>query len=90
MFTGGGEDADMPTTELTEDEAGGEVTILDLITRCGLAKSRAEARRLIEQGGISVNRERVSTADAAFSSKEIAAGIIIKKGKKTFHKIILK
>ena len=90
LFTGGGEDADMPTTELTEDEAGGEVTILDLITRCGLAKSRAEARRLIEQGGISVNRERVSTADAAFSSKELAAGIIIKKGKKTFHKIILK
>ena len=63
--------------------------IVDLLICCGLAKSRGEARRLIEQGGVSVNGEKVSSTYATVSREQLCAGAKIKKGKKIFHKALL-
>ena len=88
IFGAGTDSADMPTTELSaEDTADGKIGILDLLVRTGLAPSNSEARRLVTQNGISVN-------DAKFTDPkgliDLAEPIIIKKGKKVFHKVILK
>ncbi len=90
---GSGENTDnMPSTELSEADFAEDLTVLDLLTKCSLIPSRKEGRRLIQQGGVSLDGEKVS--DPFFKvSKEMFAEngyVVIKKGKKVFHKAVLK
>ena len=91
LFGGGGDKASMPTTELTIDNFGdGQIGIMDLLVACGLAASKGEARRLVQQGGVSVNDEKVTGIDAKYGAELFAGeGVIIKKGKKVFHRAVM-
>ena len=90
LFSGNGDSANMPTTELSEaDLQDGNIGIVSLLVKCGLTASNGEAKRLIQQGGISVNDETVSTLNKTFTKDDLASGLKIKKGKKHFHKAIL-
>ena len=89
LFSGEGDDANMPTTELNEVAPEGE-GILNLLVLTGLTTSRGEGRRLVEQGGLSINGEKVTDPNLIISPAQLKEGIKIKKGKKVFHKIILK
>ena len=90
LFSGEGDEASMPTTCLCcEQVPEGGADILSLLVCCGLAKSRGEARRLIEQGGIAVNGEKVTDTYFTLSREQLCAGVKIKKGKKVFHKALL-
>ena len=90
LFSGGGDDSTMPTTSLkAEDLTDGGVSIMDALVTTGLAASRSEARRLITQGGISVDGEKVDSIDYAISEESLKDGVKIKKGKKVFHKLQL-
>ena len=91
LFVSGGNTENMPTTELTDaDFADGSILVADLLVKTELAPSKAEAKRLIKQGGISVNDEKVTAFDAAVSKDAFAEGhIILKKGKKLFHKVTI-
>ena len=91
---GAGNAAEIPAVELSAaDFAEGEgekLDILSLIVKAGLAKSRSEARRAVEQGGVSVNDEKVTDIRMSFAANEIPAeGLVIKKGKKNFKKIVV-
>ncbi len=81
----------MPSTALSEDDfADDGITVLDLLSKCGLIPSKKEGRRLIEQGGISVDDEKITDVYASVPKTAFEKGhVIIKKGKKTFHKAIL-
>ncbi len=91
LFGGGGNKADMPTTELTTDNFGnGEIGVMNLLVCCGLAPSKGEARRLVQQGGIAVNDEKVTDIDQKFGCELfLGEGVIIKKGKKVFHRAVM-
>ena len=89
LFSGEGDDLNMPTTELSEINHEGE-NILNLLVLAGLTASKGEGRRLVEQGGLSVNGEKVSDPNLLISVEQLKEGIKVKKGKKVFHKIILK
>ena len=89
LFAGGAE-VDMPTTTIREDQlTDGAINVLDLLLACGLAPSRSEGRRLIQQGGVFVNDEKVAGIDAAFTAEQLHDGLKIRKGKKIFHKATL-
>ena len=90
LFSGNGDNENMPTTELTKEELKENANVVDILVICGLAKSNGEARRLIDQGGISVNQEKVTSPSVTFSLEQLKEGIVIKKGKKVFHKFIVK
>ena len=91
LFAGGGDDTHMPTTEIeAADVPEGGIGIIDLMLKCGLVAARNEARRLIEQGGVAVNQEKVGSIDRKVSLEELRDGAIVKKGKKVFHKAVLK
>ena len=90
LFSGEGDDSNMPTTELTKNEMGEEIGLLDLLVLTKLASSKGEARRLIDQGGISINGEKVSDVNLRLKQADLAEPIKIKKGKKAFHKVVLK
>ena len=90
IFSAGGVSDDMPTTELTTvDLSDGTIGVLSLMVKCGLAKSNGEARRLVQQGGIAVNDQKVTDPSTAVTADDLKAGVIIKKGKKVFHKAVL-
>ena len=90
IFAGGGDHENMPSTVLSDtDFTDGKIGLLDIMVKAGLAASKGEARRLVIQGGVSVNDEKMSDPQQVFSSDEIKNGMIIKKGKKVFHKITL-
>ena len=90
IFAGGGDHENMPSTVLSDtDFTDGKIGLLDIMVKAGLAASKGQARRLVIQGGVSVNDERMTDPQQAFSSDEIKEGMIIKKGKKVFHKITL-
>ena len=89
LFSGAGDDSNMPTTELDALE-GEEEQLLNLLIKAGLTASRGEGRRLIEQGGVSIDGEKVTDPNLSISKAKLQEGIKIKKGKKIFHKIILK
>ena len=84
LFSGAGDDANMPSIDL---ENYAPSTIVDLLVMSGLCSSKSEARRLVEQGGVSVDNERVSAPNAII---EIKDSVVIKKGKKTFLKVNIK
>ena len=83
--------ANMPSTGLSaEDFNDGVIDIMSLMVKCGLAASRGEARRLIQQGGVSVNEQKIGDIDAKWSAEDCSGdGLVIKKGKKVFHRAVL-
>ena len=89
LFSGEGDDTHMPTTELEDFTIEGK-TLLEIMILAGLASSKGEGRRLIEQGGISVDGEKVSDVNLLIKKEDLIKGIKIKKGKKIFHRVILK
>ena len=91
LFSGAGDAAHMPTTELTNDDlGGGQINILNLMVRCGLCASKGEASRLVQQGGVSVNDRKVESIDEALGCEQFTGdGVIIRKGKKVFHRVVL-
>ena len=90
LFSGNGDSANMPTTELSDaDFEGGVISITNLLVKCNITSSKGEAKRLIQQGGVSVNDEVVKAIDITYSKEQFADGLKIKKGKKHFHKAIL-
>ena len=92
LFGGGANAENMPTTEITAaDLTDGAINILDLMLKAGLIPSKGEGRRLVQQGGVSVNDAKVSDISKAFTAADFEKGhVIIKKGKKVFHKVVLK
>ena len=92
LFGGGGDKSTMPTTELSaEDFADGAVNILNLLVRTALCPSKGEARRLVQQGGVLVNDEKVASIDACYEKTSFEGeGLIIKKGKKVFHRAMVR
>ena len=89
---GGGDSANMPCTKLCREDftAEGEIDILTLLVKCGLAASKGEARRLVQQGGVTVCGQKVADIEARFSCKDCCGeGAVIKKGKKVYHKAVL-
>ena len=91
LFAGNGDTEHMPTTELTNDDfGGGSIDVLTLLVKCGLAASKGEARRLVQQGGVTVNDEKVAAIETTFGCEQFTGdGVVIKKGKKVFHKAVL-
>ena len=91
LFAGGGDDANMPTTELDASQVSADgISAIDLLSVCKLVPSRSEGRRLIEQGGMLVNGNKVGSFGEMISVEALKEGVKIKKGKKTFHKAVLK
>ena len=91
LFSGQGDDSNMPTTELGAGDVADEgMGIIDLMLACSLCTSRGEARRLIEQGGVSVDGEKVTAINATVAKSALVDGVKIKKGKKVFHRAIIK
>ena len=91
LFSGKGNDENMPTTELEESVlVDGKINVVDLLVACKLGTSKGEIRRLIQQGGVTVNEQKVATPDQTYTKEELAEGIKIRKGKKIFHKAVLK
>ena len=91
LFAGGTDDENMPTTELKEETlTDGVISVLDLLLACGLVASKNEGRRLVTQGGVFLDDKKVEGIERMVSKEELKAGVKIKKGKKKFHKAILK
>lgn len=89
LFSNNSNSENMPTTTLTDDDfENGAITVIDAMVKAGLVKSKGEARRLITQGGVSVNDNKVSSIDEVITMDDAAKGAVIKKGKKIFHKIV--
>ena len=90
LFVGGGDDANMPTTEITADKlVDGKIGFLNLMVACGLAPSNKQARQLVQQGGILVNDEKMDDPTFAVTEDMLKEGVKIRKGKKVFHKAVL-
>ena len=91
LFSKGGDTANMPATALTaEDLKDGAIGIMDLMHKCGLVPSKGEARRLVQQGGVEVAGEKVKDIGASFTAQQLSGeGLVIKKGKKVFHRAYL-
>ena len=80
----------MPTTTLAaEDFADGKIGVLDMLVKSALCASKSEARRLIQQGGVFVSDEKITSLEAALDAAALEGdGVIVKKGKKTYHKFV--
>ena len=90
LFAGGADDSNMPTTTITADQlTDGEINVLDLMLACSLVQTKSEARRLVQQGGVAVNEEKVEGIDAKFTAEQLKEGLKIRKGKKVFHKAVM-
>ena len=87
LFAGGSDDSNMPSTVIDKaDLEDGKITLLSIMTKAGMIKSNGEGRRLIQQGGVSVDDEKISDVFHAVTAEQLEKGIIVKKGKKVFHK----
>ena len=90
LFTGGGDDANMPTTKISESQlTDDKIGILNLMVACKLAASNGEARRLVQQGGVFVNDEKVADPFFAVTRQMLQESVRIRKGKKVFHKAVM-
>ena len=91
LFSGAGDTANMPSTTLSEsDFTGDTIDVLSLLVKCGLCASRGEARRLVQQGGVSVGGEKVGDIETKWDKARFTGeGQVIKKGKKVYHKAVL-
>ncbi|NLY43735.1 MAG: tyrosine--tRNA ligase [Clostridiaceae bacterium] len=91
LFEKGGNAKDMPTSEISSRELEGGINILDLLLLSKIIPSKAEGRRLISQGGLYINDRRIETIDTVFHREDFSEnGLMVRKGKKTYHKIMLK
>lgn len=87
LFAGGSDDSNMPTTELKAEQlTAGKIAVLDLLTACGLIATKSEGRRLVQQGGIVINDEKITGIERTYTTEDLKAGLKIRKGKKVFHK----
>ena len=90
LFGGGADNSNMPTTVLGDDDfTDGAVPAVDLMIKADMIKSKSEGRRLIQQGGVTVNDEKLTDFGFTLTKADIENGVIIKKGKKIFHKFCL-
>lgn len=91
LFAGKGNTENMPTTELVNDDfGGGAINVMTLLVKCGLCASKGEARRLVQQGGVTVNDQKVTSIDESFGCEQFTGdGLVIRKGKKVFHRVVL-
>ena len=90
LFAGGGDDSNMPTTTIAPEQlTDGGIAILDLMSACGLIESKSEGRRLVQQGGVSVDDAKVGGIDYIITEDALKAGVKIRKGKKVYHKAIM-
>ena len=90
LFAGGGDDSNMPATKLDAASlSDGKIGIMDLLVACALAPTKSEARRLVQQGGVTVNEVKVDSIDFAVTEADLKEGVKIRKGKKVFHKATL-
>ena len=91
LFAGAGSSENMPCTELAEDDlTDGAADIMTLLVKTGLCASKSDARRNIQQGGVMANDEKITDIAKAFSAEELKAGVVLKRGKKNFNKVVLK
>ena len=91
IFAGSGNSENMPTTELTaEDLIDGKIGVLDMMLKAGLIPSKGEGRRLVQQGGVSINDSKVTDPNFSLTVNDFESDIILKKGKKVFNKFVLK
>ena len=91
LFGGAGDSEHMPSTELAEDElASGVIDLMTLLVKTGLCTTKSDARRNIQQGGVTVDDEKVTDTGKTYTADELKAGLILRRGKKNFHKVILK
>ena len=90
LFSGGGEAENMPQTTLSADDlTGGAIDVMSLMVKCGLAASKGEARRLVQQGGVAANNEKVADIGKKFTAEDFAGeGVVLRKGKKIYHRAI--
>ena len=88
LFVGGGDMSNVPATLIAADDlTDGAIGVLDLMVKCKLAPSKKEARRLVEQGGVEVNGEKVAAATICYTAANLSGdGLMIKKGKKVYHR----
>ena len=90
LFSSGTDDENMPTTVLLQDDFDdGQIGVLKMLVLCELCKSNGEARRLVDQGGVMINGERVCDSKLLLKKSELEVGLTIKKGKKVFHRVKL-
>lgn len=91
IFLSGGVSADMPSTQLSEEDfPDGKIGLLSLLVKTGLCSSNGDARRLVQQGGVLIDEKKITEPSFTLSKEMFAKGhIIVKKGKKTFHKVVL-
>ena len=90
LFSGGGDGNNMPTTKIPGEKlTDGKIGILNLLTACGLTASNGEARRLVTQGGVFVDGEKVPGVDFSVTESQLKQGVKLRKGKKVFHKAVL-
>lgn len=90
LFAGGANSENMPKTVLSDEQfTDGTIDILTLLVASGMTASKSEARRAVEQGGVSVNGDKVADAKAVYTKEAFAEEFILKKGKKSFQKICL-
>ena len=88
---GGASSENMPTTELSADDfTEGKIAVVDMLLKAGLAPSKGEAKRLIQQGGVLIGERKVADFAETVGHAEFADGLIVKKGKKTFHRFTVK
>ncbi len=90
LFSGNMDAANMPSTTLSEaDFTDGSIRVIDLLSKCGLIKTNSEGRRLMQQNGIALDDKKATDPNAVLSIDEVKEGIVIKKGKKVYHKVTL-
>ena len=91
LFAGGADDSNMPTTEIDPAKlTDGAINVTDLMLECDLVPSRSEVRRLVQQGGLTIADKKVEDLNLTISLDDLKKGVIIKKGKKKFHKALVK
>ncbi len=91
LFSGAGESESMPTTELSEtDLSDGKIDITSLLVKSGLCTTKSDARRNVQQGGVTVGDGKITDIAASFDAEALRRGIVVRRGKKNYNKIILK
>ncbi len=89
LFGGAAAGGSIPTTEITAEELAQDARLIAWMAKVGMTKSNGEARKAVQQGGVSVNDVKVTDPDYAFTADMLAEGVVVKKGKKTFHRLSL-
>ena len=90
LFSGGADDSNMPCTELCSDDlSDGKLDIMTALVKSGLCASKSEARRNITQGGVSANDVKITDISVSFTENELKAGVVLRRGKKNYNKLVL-